>query len=151
MPDQDTAEFRPTPSRTSSTPWVIAAVLACGVAGGAAWWFWLRPVEPPAVPPPVVTAPSAPSREPEPVASAPMAEASGPQNLVDGLAPADTALPALAESDKRVSELLGELLGKGKVMAYLLTDGFVRRVVATVDNLGRAHAPSRMWPVRPSP
>ena len=80
-----------------------------------------------------------------------MAEASGPQNLVDGLAPADTALPALAESDKRVSELLGELLGKGKVMAYLLTDGFVRRVVATVDNLGRAHAPSRMWPVQPSP
>ena len=152
MPDQDTAEFRPTPSRTASTPWVIAAVLACGIAAGAAWWFWLRPVEPPAVPPPVVTAPSAPSREPEPVAPAPMmAEASGPQNLVDGLAPADTALPALAESDKRVSELLGELLGKGKVMAYLLTDGFVRRVVATVDNLGRAHAPSRMWPVQPSP
>ena len=154
MPDQDTAEFRPTPSRTASTPWVIAAVLACGVAAGAAWWFWLRPAEPPAVPAPVVSAPAArpaPAPAPEPVASAPMAEASGPQNRVEALAPADTTLPALAESDQRVTELLGELLGKDKVMTYLLTDGFVRRVVATVDNLGRAHAPSRMWPVQPSP
>ena len=149
MPDQDTAEFRPAPVRTSSAPWVMAAVVACAVAAGAAWWFWLRPVEPLAVPPPVVS--TAPAPAPEPVASAPMAEASGPQNLVDALAPADAALPALAESDKRVSELLGELLGRDKVMTYLLTDGFVRRVVATVDNLGRAHAPSRMWPVQPSP
>ena len=149
MPDQDTAEFRPAPVRTSSAPWVMAAVLACAVAAGAAWWFWLRPVEPLAVPPPVVS--TAPAPAPEPGASAPMAEASGPQNLVDALAPADAALPALAESDKRVSELLGELLGRDKVMTYLLTDGFVRRVVATVDNLGRAHAPSRMWPVQPSP
>ena len=50
-----------------------------------------------------------------------------------------------------MSELLAELLGRDKVMAYLLTDGFVRRVVATVDNLGSAHAPSRMWPVQPMP
>ncbi|UCU97956.1 DUF3014 domain-containing protein [Acidovorax radicis] len=149
MPDQDTAEFRPAPARTAPAPWLVAAVLACGVAAGAAWWFWWRPVEPPAAPPPVVSAPAAPA--PEPVASAPLPEASGPQNPVDALARADSALPALAESDKRVGELLAELLGRDKVMTYLLTDGFVRRVVATVDNLGRAHAPSRMWPVPPTP
>lgn len=80
-----------------------------------------------------------------------MPEASGPQNPVDALAPADTALPALAESDKRVAELLAELLGSDKVASFLLTEGFVRRVVATVDNLGRAQAPSRMWPVQPMP
>lgn len=148
MPDQDTAEFRPAPARNSSAPWIIAAVLACAVAAGSAWWFWLRPVEPPAAPPPVVSAPSAPA--PEPVASAPLPEASGPQNPVEALAPADAALPALAESDKRVEELLTELIGREKVLTYLLTDGFVRRVVATVDNLGRAHAPSRMWPVQPT-
>ncbi len=146
MPDQETAEFRPAPERTSSTPWIAAGVLACAVAAGAAWWFWLRPVaEPPTAPPPVAAAPEAP------VAPPPMPEASGPQNPVDALAPADTTLPALAESDKRVTEMLAELLGSDKVASYLLTEGFVRRVVATVDNLGRAQAPSRMWPVQPMP
>ncbi len=145
MPDNETAEFRPAPPRASSTPWIIAAVLACAAAAGAAWWFWLRPVEAPVAPPPVASAPEAP------VAPSPMPEASGPQNPVDALAPADTALPALAESDKRVGELLAELLGRDKVASFLLTEGFVRRVVATVDNLGRAQAPSRMWPVQPMP
>lgn len=145
MPDNDTAEFRPAPPRASSTPWIIAAVLACAVGAGAAWWFWLRPVEAPVAPPPVARAPEAT------VAPPPMPEASGPQNPVDALAPADTALPVLAESDKRVAELLAELLGSDKVASFLLTEGFVRRVVATVDNLGRAQAPSRMWPVQPMP
>lgn len=145
MPDQEAAEFRPAPERTSFTPWVVAALLACAVAAGAAWWFWLRPVEPPPAPHPIVVVPETPA------APAPMPEASGPRNPVDALAPADTALPALAESDKRVSELLAELLGSDKVASFLVTEGFVRRVVATVDNLGRAQAPSRMWPVQPMP
>lgn len=143
MPDHDTAEFRPAPERTSSTPWVIAAGLACAVGAGAAWWFWLRPAQAPVVPPPVAAAPETPA------APSPQPEASGPHNPIDALAPADAALPALAESDPRVMELLADLLGRDKVASFLLTDGFVRRVVATVDNLARAQAPSRMWPVQP--
>ena len=108
MPDQEAAEFRPAPPRTSSTPWVIAAVLACAVAAGAAWWVWLRPVEAPLAPPPVTAAPEAPAAPPA------MPGASGPHNPVDALAPADAALPALAESDKRVTELLAELLEIGR-------------------------------------
>jgi len=147
MPDQDTAEFRPAPERASSTPWVAAAVLGCAAVAGAAWWFWLRPADPaPAAPPPVA---SAPAPAASPAATAPMPEASGPQNLMDGLAPADASLPPLAESDSRVTALLGELIGADKVARFLLTEGFVRRVVATVDNLARAQAPSRMWPVQP--
>lgn len=145
MPDHDTAEFRPAPERTSSTPWVLAAGLACAVGAGAAWWFWLRPVQAPVAPPPVAAAPEAPA------APSPQPEASGPHNPVDALAPADAALPALAESDPRVMELLADLLGRDKVASFLLIDGFVRRVVATVDNLARAQAPSRMWPVQPMP
>ena len=122
----------------------VLVTLVCAVAAGAAWWFWLRPVEPAAAPPPVVAAPAAPAAPP------PAPEASGPQNPVDSLAPPDAALPALAESDARVTELLAELLGRDKLPTFLQTDGFVRRVVATVDNLGRAHAPSRMWPVQPT-
>ncbi|CAN7469817.1 DUF3014 domain-containing protein [Acidovorax sp. LjRoot117] len=147
MPDHDTAEFRPAPEGASPLPKAALAALGCAAIAGAAWWFWLRPAEPqPAPPPPpVASAPAAPAAAP------PMPEASGPQNLVDGLAPADTALPPLAESDTRVTALLGELLGSDKVTRFLWTEGFVRRVVATVDNLGRAQAPSRMWPVQPTP
>ena len=146
MPDHDTADFRPAPEPASAMPWMAAALLACAVAAGAAWWFWLRPgVEPSPVPPPVASAPQVPP------APAPQPEASGPQNPVDALAPADPALPALADSDARVAVLLGELVGPQKVAAFLVADGFVRRVVATVDNLARPQAPSRMWPVQPTP
>ena len=145
MPDHDPPEFRPAPERASSTPRVIAAALACAVAAAAAWWYWLRPEHATVAPPPVAVAPEAP------VAPPPMPEASGPQNPVDALAPADPALPTLAESDQRVTALLAELLGRDKLASFLVTDGFVRRVVATVDNLARAHAPSRMWPVQPMP
>ena len=145
MPDHETPEFRPAPEHASSTPRVIAAALACAVAAAAVWWYWLRPEHVTVAPPPVAAAPEVP------VAPPPMPEASGPQNPVDALAPADPALPALAESDQRVTALLAELLGRDKLASFLVTDGFVRRVVATVDNLARAHAPSRMWPVQPMP
>ncbi|PJI98368.1 hypothetical protein CLU85_3191 [Acidovorax sp. 69] len=146
MPDQEAAEFRPAPERTSPANWVAAGVLACAVAAGAAWWYWLRPAAFPAAPsPPVAAAPQTP------VAPPPLPDTSGPQNPVDALAPADAALPTLAESDARVMALLAELLGRDKVASFLATEGFVRRVVATVDNLGRAQAPSRMWPVQPMP
>ncbi len=145
MPNHETAQFRPAPPRTSSTAWVIAVALTGAVAAAAAWWFWLGSVEVPPAPPPVAAAPQAPAAPPT------VPEASGPQNPVEALAPADPALPALAQSDPRVAELLSELLGSDKVASFLLTDGFVRRVVATVDNLGRAQAPSRMWPVQPMP
>lgn len=145
MPDHEAPEFRPAPERASSTPRVIAAALACAVAAAAAWWYWLRPEHATVAPSPVAVAPEVP------VAPPPMPEASGPQNPVDALAPADPALPALAESDQRVTALLAELLGRDKLASFLVSDGFVRRVVATVDNLARAHAPSRMWPVQPMP
>ena len=60
-------------------------------------------------------------------------------------------LPALAESDEHVSAMLSDLLGRKNVLSFLQLDGFVRRAVATVDNLGRSHAPVLMWPVTPTP
>ncbi|WP_422846050.1 DUF3014 domain-containing protein [Acidovorax sp. M2(2025)] len=148
MPEHDTAEFRPAPERTPAAAWVAATVAVCAVAAAGAWWFWQRQAEPlpAAPPPPVASAPAPPAAEPAPEPASP---ASGPQNPVDALAPADAALPALAESDGRVTALLNELLGPGQVAAFLQTEGFIRRTVATVDNLGRAQAPARMWPVQP--
>lgn len=46
-----------------------------------------------------------------------------------------------------VAGALTELLGAKAVQAWLRRDDFPRRLVATIDNLGRDHAPSSLWPV----
>ncbi|RZL97255.1 MAG: DUF3014 domain-containing protein, partial [Variovorax sp.] len=78
-------------------------------------------------------------------------QAVGPQNPIDTLAPPEAALPRLNDADARVTTALGELLGGAKSLSFLQLDGFVRRVVATVDNLVRPQAAARMWPVQPAP
>jgi hypothetical protein len=50
-----------------------------------------------------------------------------------------------------VREALAGLVGRSGAMAFLQPDGFVRRVVVTVDNLARPMAASRLWPVQPTP
>lgn len=61
------------------------------------------------------------------------------------------ALPGLAESDDHVSGRLSGLMGQPNMLTFLQLDGFVRRAVATVDNLSRQQSPSAVWPVNPSP
>ena len=60
-------------------------------------------------------------------------------------------LPALGESDALLSERLAALLGRKNLLGFLQLDGFVRRAVATVDNLPRSQASSSRWPVNPTP
>lgn len=141
MPEQDPNAFRP--ARASSSSGLAAAAVAVLLAAGAAWWFWGRTPEPPAAPP-VAVAPA------EPPASTPAAEPTGPQNPVDALQPPDAALPVLAAADAHVADALTALLGREPVAKFLQTDGFVRRVVATVDNLARPQAAARLWPVHPT-
>ncbi len=72
------------------------------------------------------------------------------------VAPADSAsqpafvMPTPENTDAAVQANLIDLAGRSGVLGFLQLDGFVRRVVATVDNLDRPHAPSRVWPVNPS-
>ena len=139
------------PARPASgAPWLLIAVIV-GLLAAGAWWFWLRPAPMaavPAAPPAVSSAPQA--AEPLPVETAPI----GPQNLIEEPEAEDAAaaaLPALVESDHYFSDALTELVGKARVGEFLLTDGLVRRAVATVDNLARDQAPPRMWPVQPMP
>ncbi|WCM95021.1 DUF3014 domain-containing protein [Acidovorax sp. NCPPB 2350] len=147
MPDRDLLDFRPPSSirsRASPLPWVAAgtAVLA---AAGAAWWFgWLPPREQ-APPPPVAQAPS--SRAP----AAPPATVAWPQHPVAPPEDDSAALPSLDGSDAVFEHALAEWLGARSVADRLRMDSFVRRIVVTVDNLPRAQAPSRLWPVQPVP
>jgi hypothetical protein len=50
-----------------------------------------------------------------------------------------------------VPEALAALFGREAVLRFLETTDFPRRAVATLDNLGRDHAPVTSWPVQPAP
>lgn len=120
--------------------WQVAvAVLALAAVGA---FLWLRQ----APPPPVQLAPPAAVAS-QPAAAPPEPAVKYPVQLPPGMA----ALPPLAQSDAFVKERLTELLGAKNVLAYLRVDNFVRRAVATVDNLARALAPPGKWPINPVP
>lgn len=133
------------PPRRDGMPilgWVLAAVLLAAAAGG--WWFSQRESAPvpasPATPPAPVTqaGPAMPAGATAPAAATPVAPLPEPQ-LVAG--PLDAA---------GVAPALQALVGKLDVNRLLIGDDFVQRFVVTVDNLGREHAPSRLWPVSPT-
>jgi hypothetical protein len=65
--------------------------------------------------------------------------------------PSTAELPPLDAAGRHVEAALIDLLGAEAVVSFLQVDGFVRHVVATVDNLPRAHAAPRLWPVKPMP
>ena len=148
MSDREPADFRPgrSSSSSSSFPTLAILVLIALVAAGG-WWYWSQRTEPPALP----TAVSPPPVDAPVPAPPPPVVASGPQNPVNALAEPDAVLPALSDADAAVTGALNDLLGARRVTSFLNVDGFVRRAVATVDNLPRPQAASRMWPVQPAP
>lgn len=134
--------------RARSIALIVAALVTLAVAGGAAWWLWRGQR---VAPPPVAEAPVAVVEAP-PASAPPLVEA-GPKHPIEpeAAASAPAPLPALADSDGMVGDVLAQLVGRSGVMTFLVTDGFVRRVVVTVDNLARPMAASRLWPVQPTP
>jgi len=113
---------------------------AIAVAAGSAWWWFSSPAPAPDLPLAVPT-------------SAPTAVAHVPPAV-------DTTVPPRAEpvpvppaehplAAEEVSAALAALLGQQKLLALLQLDTFPRNFVATVDNLGRSHAPPLVWPVTP--
>lgn len=130
-------------------PIVLPVLIVLAIAGYFGWRHYqsLQPVEAPV---PI----EAPVATPEPPASAPAAEPAIQHPIEPPSAEASTPpapLPALADSDAQVIEQLNGVLGQRNVASFLHLDGIVRRVVATVDNLGRAQAPVLVWPVKPTP
>jgi len=115
----------------------LAAVVVLLALAAAAAWFWWPAQEPPErSQPSTVTAaqdgtpPAAPAA---PVVRYPLPTASEP------LAP------------EGIAAALQQLLGRGAVEAFVVSDDFPRRLVATLDQLGREHAPASLWPVAPAP
>jgi hypothetical protein len=128
--------------RTTTYGLALAAAAAAVILGAVLSWWHNRDKEPAA--PPVAEA--------GPPASAP-ASAPGIQHPIENAQKAPDEggpIPSLDQSDASIAEALTALLGRKAVLSHLQTDGFVRRVVATVDNLARPHASPRLWPVNPT-
>ncbi|KAF1047798.1 DUF3014 domain-containing protein [Xylophilus sp.] len=129
------------PPRQRSFPWLALAIVAALAAAG---WYGCRQWQArQAAPPVAAAAPQAPVAEPA-------AEPAGPAHPIEP-DPAAPALPALQESDAAVAAAIDGLAPRAQWQRFLVPDGLVRRVVATVDNLPRSHAPARIWPVQRTP
>jgi hypothetical protein len=121
---------------------LVAGVVIAAIAGTVLLWQRRpRPVvvlepAPPAAPV-VVVPPEAASAPAQPAVKHPIQ------------APVAAAQPPLEAGD--IAAALTDLLGRKALLSFLQLEDFPRRFVATVDSLGRTHAPAAMWPVNPTP
>ena len=118
------------------------------LAAAAGSYFWWQGRASPSVAPALPATALAPMAAAD-TASAPPVSEPAIQHPIDDASAAAPALPPLDQADAAVASRLTALLGAKAVTAMLQTDAFVRRVTATVDNLDRAHAAPRLWPVAP--
>jgi hypothetical protein len=129
--------------------WLIALVVLLGLGGIGYLWWQKQQAQAPA---PIS---AVPLPAPAPVVEAPAMAASEPANYpieaVAALNAASAPLPPLDAQGDAIRDALIGLMGRQQVLSFFDLDGFARRVVATVDNLGRPHAASRLWPVVPAP
>jgi hypothetical protein len=121
---------------------VAGSVLAVVVLAVGGYYFW-QSQQPPA-PAPIAETPV------PPVAQAPAPTPASAPAIRNPVEAAD-ATPADAVAETLDAAALAKLLGQKAVLQFLQTDGFVARIVATVDNLDRPHAAPRLWPVNPMP
>ena len=120
----------------------IAALVLTGLGVGGLYWYQRRS-SPPAEAPAVAEAP------PEPAASA--ANVPAIRNPIEESRAAAASAPVATDPQAMWRQGLGDLLGNSAVVRFIQSDDFTRRLVVTVDNLARAHAAPRLWPVYPTP
>jgi hypothetical protein len=119
--------------------WAVALVVAVALAlSGVGVWKWQRERATVAAPPTAAAPPIA-----TPVASAaPTVQEPAIKYPLDpaALAPTKPLAPDTGEA-------LNQLFGATTVLSMFEVQDFAQHFVATVDNLGRPHATSRLWPV----
>jgi hypothetical protein len=131
----DPEERRALPARRGrALPIVAGVVLGLGVIAG--WLWWTQQADPV-----VVSAPAPERTAPEPVVQEP---GPAPAILHPVRPPPDSDLLAVRDVTAAVAHLFGP-----RSSEFLELDDFPRRFVATLDNLGRQHAPPSAWPLQP--
>lgn len=100
--------------------------------------------------PPAASAP-APAQVAAPHVSASIASApaSAPQALQ--LPTPSQPLPTLDGSDEAFGQTVVGLVGRNDFAQWWVPDHLILHIVSTIDNLGRAQAPVRAWPLQPAP
>ena len=128
------------PRQRSPMGWVVVVLAIVALAAGG-WWYQRDQMPAPA---PEVRALPVPPQPGAVVAASPPAAAASVATLPE---------PKVAEGpldEAGVGAALKALVGP-QARSRLVIDDFVRRFVVTIDNLGREHAPPRLWPVQPTP
>ena len=120
-------------------PWVIG-VLAVIVVGLAVWFFLAdRPAPESAEgPPPISTAPPAPTAGPIGVCQA----TDTSTDTVTDTAAEPIALPPLGSGDALVSMLAGTLSSSPQLAAWLTTDNLIRNFTAVIENIASGTSPA---------
>ena len=114
-------------------------IVAAGVAVAVLWWTMAKQVAP-------LTESAAIGPDMAAAVSDPVAPVAPPGELPPVKIPA-AAQPLAA--DQIISAMTDFLGSKAALTFFQLTD-FPRKFVATVDNLGRSHAPPVAWPISPT-
>ena len=122
-----------------TTAYVFVGVLVLVALAVGAWFWWHTPAGLPAP----EAAPVAAAPAPSPVA--PVASSPGIRHPIEAPVSTGTVVAPVG-----VEAELTNLFGRKSVLAMFELEDFPRRVVATVDNLGRERAPARLWPVHPT-
>jgi hypothetical protein len=129
---------------TRTDRWWMIIGIVIAVAIGA--YFYLNRPQPP------VEAPVEPAAQP---AAPPAAAIQHPIGQIGAGAPGERAapqeLPPLDASDAAVEGAITDAIGGNVVFDLAGSGDYIRKVVATVDNLPRSRASARLWPVQPTP
>lgn len=134
-------------------------VVLAALAGGL--YFWLQPppqTRVPQIAPADSVSEAAPPAPQYPVPEPPADPATGtgmadvPETPAPAPQPAPPPpLPPLGESDPLVEQGLEQLFSAGDALGLFNIDGFIRRLVVTVDNLPRTRLPLKQLAVQTAP
>lgn len=128
-------------SATRRVVLIVVIAAACGAA--FLWWNQSRPA--PQIPKTPEASTSAPLSPDSPAAKAPAPPLElAPQYPVE----VSAAAPLEAAG---IGAALTALLGRKAVISFFQLENFAHRFVATLDGLGRSHAPPMLWPINPTP
>jgi hypothetical protein len=125
---------------------MIGAGLLIVLAAGGVYYYYGWQQRPAAAPPAESPALAIAS----PAAALPAPAESSIQHPIEPATGASTSALTLDQSDPVIAKAWADLLGAKAAATQLQSGDFVRRLVATVDGLGRSHAAPRLWPNQPT-
>lgn len=129
--------------------WLILLLLIVA-AGGGYYIYFLEQEESPdlAVPPPIPVKVERPEAEPQPQTVTEEEVAPPPALVEEEVVEEAEPLPELAESDEEALTVAAQVLGEDPARTYLVTEGLISKLVATIDALTRDELPGNIIPVR---